>query len=60
MMIRTRQQFPDLTPNEIGEDTFSKMAQRGNSIIDRVVNEELSGKVDLEKDVWIIPRASKD
>lgn len=52
---RTRQNFPDYTPDLEGEDTFSLMAERGLYIIDRVVIEEMSGGVDLKKNVWYIP-----
>lgn len=52
---RTRDNFPDRTPDRDGEDTFELMAQRGVHIIDRVVIEEMGGGVDLEKDVWYIP-----
>lgn len=38
-----------------GIDTFPKMAEKGVFIIDRVVQEQLNGGVDLEKDVWFIP-----
>ena len=31
------------------------MAKKGLSITDRVVTEELSGTIDLEKNEWIIP-----
>jgi hypothetical protein len=31
------------------------MAKKGIFIIDRVVQEELKGGVDLERDVWLIP-----
>lgn len=47
---RTRQNFPN-----DGLDTFENMARTGVFIIDRVVQEELNGAVDLEKNVWLIP-----
>jgi hypothetical protein len=47
---RTRQKFP----NE-GIDTFENMAEKGLTIVDRVVKEEMGGKIDLEKNSWIIP-----
>jgi len=31
------------------------MAQKGVYIIDRVVQEEMNGGVDLQKNVWYIP-----
>ncbi len=51
----TRINFPDRTPDLYGEDTFPLMAERGVYIIDRVVQEEMGGGVDLDKDVWYIP-----
>jgi len=48
---RTRVNFPNN-----GLDTFDEMAKKGIYIIDRVVQEEMDGGVDLEKDVWYIPR----
>ena len=47
---RTRTGFPD-----DGIDTFPNMAGKGIFIIDRVVQEELGGGVDLKKDMWYIP-----
>ena len=49
---RTRQNFP----NE-GVDDFGHMAETGLSVIDRVVEEEMGGSVDPEKDEWHIPGA---
>lgn len=48
---RTRVNFP----NE-GIDTFEAMAQKGLWIIDRVVQEELKGGVDLRSNSWYIPK----
>lgn len=48
---RTRQNFP----NE-GMDTFENMAEKGILIIDRVVQEQMRGGVDLENNVWYVPR----
>ncbi len=48
---RTRQNFP-----YNGIDTFEMMAQVGIFVIDRVVEEELNGSIDLETNVWIIPK----
>ncbi len=53
---RTRVNFPDRTPNQKGDDTFELMAERGLEIIDRVVTEEMGGRVDTEKGAWSIPR----
>ncbi|MCA6078920.1 ADP-ribosylglycohydrolase family protein [Fulvivirga sedimenti] len=46
---RTRGNFKN------GIDTFENMAQMGVFIVDRVVQEELDGGVDLEKNCWYIP-----
>jgi hypothetical protein len=46
---RTRQNFPS------GIDTFGDMASTGVLIIDRVVQEEMQGGVDLERNLWYIP-----
>ena len=48
---RTRVGFPNN-----GIDTFDAMAKKGVYIIDRVVQEEMGGGVDLEADVWHIPQ----
>jgi len=47
---RTRQNFPNN-----GTDTFERMAQEGIFIVDRVVQEELKGSIDLDMNVWHIP-----
>lgn len=47
---RTRQNF-----SESGIDTFTNMAEKGIYIVDRVVEEQMKGKVDLKKNVWYIP-----
>lgn len=47
---RTRIGFPD-----DGIDTFDDMAKKGIYVIDRVVQEEMGGGVDLEADVWYLP-----
>jgi hypothetical protein len=47
---RTRIGFPNN-----GIDDFEHMAEKGIYIIDRVVQEELNGGIDLKKDVWYIP-----
>ncbi|MDA3821657.1 MAG: ADP-ribosylglycohydrolase family protein [Bacteroidales bacterium] len=47
---RTRVNFPNN-----GLDNFPEMAKKGVYIIDRVVQEEMGGGVDLKKDVWYIP-----
>lgn len=52
---RTRRNFPDHTPEQLGEDTFSQMAQRATTVIDKVVIEQMQGKVDTSQNVWLIP-----
>ena len=47
---RTRGGFPD-----DGIDTFQAMAERGVLVVDRVVQEEMGGGVDLANDLWYIP-----
>lgn len=47
---RTRQNFP----NE-GVDTFENMAETGLMITDKVIVEEMGGRIDSEKNTWIIP-----
>lgn len=47
---RTRVNFPN-----DGMDNFNDMAKKGVYIIDRVVQEEMGGGIDLTKDVWYIP-----
>jgi len=55
---RTRRNFPDHTPHQVGEDTFTKMAQRAIKVIDKIVVEQMHGKVDIERNVWLIPESS--
>jgi hypothetical protein len=47
---RTRVGFPNN-----GIDNFQHMATKGVYIVDRVVQEQLGGGVDLKKNVWYIP-----
>ena len=47
---RTRQNFPG-----DGINTFDKMAEMGLEVTDRVVEEEIGGIIDLDKNIWIIP-----
>jgi hypothetical protein len=47
---RTRQNFPNN-----GIDSFDNMAEKGLIIIDRVVEEQLGGKVDSINNTWMIP-----
>jgi hypothetical protein len=39
-----------------GIDSLQKMAERGIFVVDRVVQEEMGGGVDLKNDRWLIPR----
>ncbi len=43
-----------------GIDNFNNMAQKGIYIIDRVVQEEMGGGVDLQKNIWYIPNVELD
>jgi len=56
---RTRRNFPDYTPGEIGEDNFALMGRRAVNIIDRVVIEEMKGGVSVANDAWYVPVAEK-
>ena len=47
---RTRIGFPNN-----GIDTFDHMAEVGVYIVDRVVQEQMGGGIDLKKDIWYIP-----
>jgi len=49
---RTRGNFPNN-----GIDTFTQMAARGVSIVDRIVITEMGGRVDLKNGSWHIPDA---
>lgn len=49
---RTRQNFPN-----DGIDTFENMAETGLKVIDQVVQNEIGGKLDKEKNIWLIPIA---
>lgn len=37
-------------------DTFENMAKKGVFIIDRVIQEEMGGGIDIQKDKWYIPQ----
>jgi hypothetical protein len=52
---RTRVGFPNN-----GVDTFEDMAKKGIYVIDRVVQEQMGGGIDLEEDVWYIPDVGLD
>ncbi|OUU80610.1 MAG: heme biosynthesis protein HemY [Gammaproteobacteria bacterium TMED78] len=47
---RTRGGFPNN-----GIDNFQAMAEKGLLVIDRVVEEEMGGRIDFMKNQWIIP-----
>ncbi|WP_244904562.1 ADP-ribosylglycohydrolase family protein [Cellvibrio mixtus] len=47
---RTRKNFPNN-----GIDTFDNMADKGITIVDKVVVQLMGGSVDLENDRWVIP-----
>ena len=49
---RTRRNFPN------GVDSFSNMANLGVYITDRVIQEELEGGIDLDKNIWYIPKSN--
>ena len=49
---RTRRNFPN-----DGLDTFQSMAEKGLHVIDRVVQEEMGGDIDLVNNRWLIPGA---
>ena len=49
---RTRQNFPN-----DGIDTFENMAEKGVFIVDRVIQEEIEGGIDLNEDIWYVPNA---
>jgi hypothetical protein len=51
---RTRQNF-----SNNGIDTFSNMAEKGILIIDRVVQEQMGGSIDFNKNVWYIPKPNE-
>ncbi|MGB2115911.1 MAG: ADP-ribosylglycohydrolase family protein [Porticoccaceae bacterium] len=51
---RTRRNFPDLTPNHPGENTFSGMAKMGLDVIDSLVVDRIKGRLDTENGFWYI------
>ena len=53
---RTRRNFPDLTPDMLGENSFSGMAKMGLEVIDRLVIERINGRLDSEKNYWYIEK----
>jgi hypothetical protein len=52
---RTRANFPNQ-----GIDTFANMAQNGLFVVDRVVQHEMGGGIDLQNNQWLIPQAPVD
>ena len=52
---RTRRNFPDQTPDQLGEDDFANMAARDLRTIDRIVVELMEGSIDTDTNRWIIP-----
>ena len=51
---RTRRNFPDMTPNKAGEDTFSGMSKTGLEVIDNMVVTQMDSVLNAEKNSWII------
>lgn len=52
---RTRINFSDRTPGLPGDDSFELMAERGLTVIDRVVIEQMQGSMDRAGGKWVIP-----
>lgn len=52
---RTRQRFPN-----DGIDTFDNMAEKGIFVVDRVVQEQMKGGVDLKNNVWYVPQPDEE
>ena len=52
---RTRRNFVDHTPEQDGDDRFDLMAERALTVIDRIVIEQMNGKVEPATNQWIIP-----
>jgi len=50
---RTRIEF-----DNDGIDTFENMALKGIWIIDRVIQEEMKGGIDINKNIWFIPKTN--
>lgn len=51
---RTRRNFPDHTPNQEGEDTLLKMADRMTQITQRIMIAHKFGRVDSNSDLWFL------
>jgi hypothetical protein len=52
---RTRRNFPDKTQDALGEDSFSKMAEREMRTVDRVVVQRMKGSITTDGQYWVIP-----
>ena len=52
---RTRANFPNN-----GMDNVTQMAERGVAIIDRVVVEQMGGRINQENNTWIIPKTNNE
>ena len=52
---RTRRNFPDQTQDALGEDSFSKMAEREMRTVDRVVVQRMKGSITTDGQYWVIP-----
>ena len=52
---RTRRNFPDKTQDVLGEDSFSKMAEREMRTVDRVVVQRMKGSITTDGQYWVIP-----
>ena len=52
---RTRQNFPNN-----GIDSFYNMASEGIRVIDRVVEEEMNGRVNIDNNTWLIPNKKNE
>ena len=52
---RTRQNFPNN-----GIDSFYNMASEGIRVIDRVVEEEMNGRINIDNNTWLIPKKKNE
>jgi hypothetical protein len=52
---RTRIGFPN-----DGLDSFDNMAQMGVFVIDRIVQEQMGGRIDLDNGLWYVPHMDVD
>jgi hypothetical protein len=51
---RTRRNFPDLTPSQLGENTFATMAKMGVEVVDNLLKNSTIGLLDDANNSWII------